>query len=378
MKIRNVIFVLSALAAASCVSQFTPEIITQNRFLTVNGLITDENRCYEIRLTYSRPLDETSAEEPARGAMVSVQDDRSNTWPFAEVKPGVYRSDSTQFRGTPGYTYTLRIQHKGKEYVSAPCLLRAAPPIDTLTHEIIDREINASGDKEQVVRVAVSSFDPASETHYFRWTFDETWELHLPFNQLTYYTAVCWTSDKSHEILIANTEALNEDRITDFTLTLFDNSSDRGQFKYSMLVHQHSVSHEEYEFWDKVKKVSETTGGLYDIIPAAVPGNVKSSSDPADLVLGYFSVSGVTSRRIFIRSPLVVPDLYHDKCVEDVIPRNPRLIGLGTEVWVLNEFETETGSVLWEITRNKACTDCALFASNVKPDYWDEGFRQYK
>ncbi|MRR23236.1 DUF4249 domain-containing protein [bacterium] len=378
MRIRIIISVLYALAAASCISQFTPEIVTQDRFLTVIGLITDENRRYEIKLTYSKPLDETSAEEPARGAIVSVLDDMGHSWAFTEVKPGVYRSDSTQFRGTPGHTYTLRIQHKGNEYQSAPCLLRAAPPIDTLTHEIIDREINASGDVEQFVRVALSSFDPASETHYFRWTFEETWELHLPFNQLTYYTAVCWTSDKSHGILIANTEALAEDRITDFTLTEFDNSSDRGQYKYSMLVHQHSVSPEEYEFWDNVKKVSENTGGLYDVIPAAVPGNVNSTSDPSDLVLGYFSVSGVTSKRIFIRSPLVVPDLYHDKCVEDVIPRNPGLIGLGTEVWVLNEFENEFGGVFWEITRNKSCTNCALFASNVKPDYWDEGFRQYK
>lgn len=378
MKIRYVIFALSVLAASSCVSQFTPEIVTQNKFLTVNGLITDENRRYEIRLTWSKPLDETSAEEPARGAAVSVHDDKGNTWTFAEVKPGIYRSDSTKFRGTPGYIYTLHIQHQGKEYESAPCLLRASPPIDTVTHEILDREINAAGDKEKVVRVAINSFDPLSETHYFRWTFEETWELHLPFNLLDYYTAVCWTSDKSHDILIANTEALDEDRISDFTLTLFDNSSDRGQYKYSMLVHQHSVSLEEYEFWDKVKKVSENTGGLYDVIPASVPGNVHSKTDPSDLVLGYFSVSGVTSKRIFIRSPLLVPDLYHDKCVEEVIPRNPGLIGLGTEIWAINQIADEFGNLYWEMTRNKACTNCALFASNVKPDYWDEGFRQYK
>lgn len=378
MKIRYFIFTLYALAAASCISQFTPEIVTQDRFLTVNGLITDENRRYEIKLTYSKPLDETSAEEPARGALVSVLDDMGNSWAFAEVKPGIYRSDSTQFRGTPGNTYTLRIQHKGNEYESAPCLLRAAPPIDTVTHEILDREINASGDKKKVVRVAVNSYDPGSQTHYFRWTFDETWELHLPFNLLDYYTAVCWTSDKSHEILIANTEALKEDRITDFTLTEFDNSSDRGQYKYSMLVHQHSVSSEEYEFWDKVKKVSENTGGLYDVIPAAVPGNVKSTSDPSDLVLGYFSVSGVTSKRIFIRSPLLVPDLYHDKCVEEVVARNSPIIGLGTEIWAINQIADEFGNLFWELTRNKACIDCAMFASNVKPDYWDEGFRQYK
>jgi hypothetical protein len=377
MKITKIILLLTVIYAASCVSQFTPDISTQEKYLTVHGLITDEFRRYEIKLTLSKPLDETSAEVPARGAAVTVSDNDGNIYLFTETSPGIYRSDSTLFKGIPCMTYKLMIQHDGKQYESSPCLLTAAPPIDTVTHEIYDREINASGETEKVVRVALSSHDPASETHYFRWTFEETWELHLPFNQLTYFTSVCWNSEKSHSILIANTEALSEDRVTDFTLTVFNNSTDRGQYKYSMLVHQHSINRQEYEFWDKVKKISENTGGLYDVIPASVQGNVQCTSDPSELVLGYFSVSGVSSRRIFIRSPLVVPDLYSGKCVEDIIPKNPSLPGLGREVWVLNEITSEAGSVMWEITRNISCTDCAYIASNIKPDYWDEGFRQY-
>jgi hypothetical protein len=373
---RQLIFLI-IITAASCVSQFTPDISTQEQYLTVQGLITDESACYEIRLTLSKPLDETSAEEPASGALVTVTDDGGGSWPFTEIRPGIYISDSVMFRGTPCRTYTLRISHEGKEYESSACLLRQAPPIDTLTHEIYDREINSSGETETVVRVALSSYDPASETHYFRWTFDETWELHLPFNQLDYYRAVCWTTDRSHKILIANTEALSEDRITDYTLTIFNNSTDRGQYKYSMLAHQYSVSREEYEFWDKVRKISENTGGLYDVIPASVPGNVKCISDPSELVLGYFSVSGVSEKRIFIRSPLIVPDLYHDRCVEEIVPRGSNIIGLGINIWILNEIMLDTGALVWELTRNQACTDCSMFASKIKPDYWDEGFRQY-
>lgn len=359
---------------ASCVSQFTPDIETQDRYLTVHGLITDANRRYEIKLTLSRPLDETAPESPARRAEVSVADDQGNIWQFTETKPGIYLSDSTLFRGVPGRSYTMLIKHEGKQYESAPCLLRPAAPVDTMIHEIYDREINASGDKERVVRVALSTLDPTPENHYFRWTFLETWEIRLTFNLLSYEQRVCWTSEESHTIMVANTEALSENRISDFALTIFNNSSDRGHNKYSMLVSQYAINREEYEFWDKVKRVSANTGGLYDVIPASVPGNVKCTSDPDDLVLGYFSVSGVSTRRIFIKSPLIAKDLYYDKCLYETAPANTPYPGLGLNAWAFHEFQIDEGPKIWAITMDIGCTDCARFASNVKPDYWDEGF----
>jgi hypothetical protein len=376
MKIIPIIYFIVSLLTVSCISKFTPEIDPQARYLTVTGLITDANRRYEIKLSLSRPLGETAPVVPAKGAEVSVLDDQGNVWSFKETKPGIYLSDSTLFTGVPGQIYTLQIEHEGKQYESDPCMLRAASPIDSLGYEIYDREINASGDKEKVVRVTLNTYDPAKDNHYFRWTFLETWELHMPFNLLTYQTTVCWTSEESHSILIANTEALSEDRVTDFTLTVFNNSTDRGQYKYSMLVSQYAINYEEYEFWDNLKKVSANTGGLYDVIPAAVPGNIKCISDPDDKVLGYFSVSGVSTRRVFIRRPLIVPDLYTDKCTYELIMPNSPYPGLGIRYWAIHEFVHPELGMRWIITQDIACSDCAYFASNVKPDYWDEGFRQ--
>jgi hypothetical protein len=374
---RKIIIIISAivfLSAASCISQFTPDIVTQDRYLTVDGLITDSDMRYQVKLTLSRPLEETAPEAPAKGASVSVVDGGGHSWQFTETKPGIYMSDSTLFRGVAGETYTLLIAHDGKQYESSPCLLRAAPPVDTLTHEIYDREINAAGDKETVVRVALHTVDPDGESHYFRWTFLETWEIRLTFNLLSYEKRVCWTSEESHAILVATTEALSEDRISDFTMTVFNNETDRGQNRYSMLVNQYSISREEYEFWDNVKRVSESTGGLYDVIPAAVPGNVKCISDPAELVLGYFSVSGISNKRIFIKNPLYVPDLYIDKCTYESVPAGIYFPGLGLNAWAIHEYSIDDGPLRWIITLDEGCTDCGYFASKVKPDYWDAGF----
>jgi hypothetical protein len=375
MKISRIIVLLLSAAAASCISQFTPDIVSQSDYLTVNGLVTDENRRYSIILGISHPLDETAAEKPAVKARVSVSDDLGNSYNFTEKSPGKYLSDSTVFTGQTGRSYVLAIEYNGKQYSSSLSALQPAPPIDSLGHEITDHEINSSGDTEKVTRVTLSTLDPAGRCHYFRWAFEETWEIHLPFNYLPREKRICWVSELSHNILIANTEALAEDRVTDLVLTTYNNSTDRGMYRYSMLVKQYSLSREEYEFWDKIKTMSQNTGGLYDVTPVSVTGNIQCVTDPEEVVLGFFSVSGVSYKRILIDDRLITPDHYTVKCVEDRVPANNSLPGLGTIYFVLNEYDDpDTGQKFWEITADKGCTDCASMGSNVKPDYWDEGF----
>ena len=283
--------------------------------------------------------------------------------------------NSTVFTGQAGKGYILNIEYNGKQYSSSLSTLQAVPPIDSLGHEVFDREINASGEMEKATRVILSTLDPAGRCHYFRWAFEETWEMNLPFNLLPREKRICWVTELSHNILIANTEALSEDRITNFTLTTFNNSTERGMYKYSMLVKQYSLSREEYEFWDKVRTMSQNTGGLYDVTPVSVTGNIQCITDPSEIVLGFFSVSGVSYKRIFIKKPLPFRDLYTDRCVEGYIPPNSSPPGLGTIYFVLSATSLpDSESPAWTITSNIGCTDCAYTGSNIKPDYWDEGF----
>src|SRR5665647_1492044 len=152
MKIGKIIILFLSSAASSCISQFTPEIVSQNDYLTVNGLVTDENRRYSIILGISHPLDETSADKPAVKARVSVSDDLGNSYNFTEKSPGKYISDSTVFTGQTGRSYVLNIEYNSKQYSSSLSALKPVPPIDSLGHEIFDREINVSGETEKANR----------------------------------------------------------------------------------------------------------------------------------------------------------------------------------------------------------------------------------
>jgi hypothetical protein len=81
-------------------------------------------------------------------------------------------------------------------------------------------------------------------------------------------------------------------------LKFISNLTDRLRVGYSILVDQYSLNEDEYLYWEKLQSITEQVGGLYDIIPSPVPSNVYCVDDPNEKVLGYFSVSANTSKRL--------------------------------------------------------------------------------
>ena len=123
----------------------------------------------------------------------------------------------------------------------------------------------------------------------------------LPYSVPPLRNKVCWISSNSNVINIKSTSVLEEDRISGYPLNFISNLTDRLRVKYSILVNQYSLNEDEYLYWEKFQNITEQVGGLYDIIPSSVPSNVYCLDDPNEKVLGYFSVSANSSKRIFIK-----------------------------------------------------------------------------
>ena len=136
---------------------------------------------------------------------------------------------------------------------------------------------------------------------------------------------------------------------------------------------QYSVSEDEFGYWKRLQNISEDVGGLYDLIPSSITGNVFCVEDPAQRVLGYFSVSAKSSKRVFISENFAgMPD-YYANCATDTIPDGTSIEGLGETVWVIIvhgwPFPPPYFTVL---TRNKACADCTVRGTNIEPLFWDD------
>lgn len=355
-----------ALLAGSCVSTFIPETDENTEAVVVDGLITDQPEADTIKLFTSTPLGSKAKPVPIERCDVSINDDLGNSYTLFETKPGIYITNPGEFCGTAGRKYTLRIipvdvSGKSYTYESVPMEMKPVPPIDTVWYE---KTLLSSGDQyhypEEGCNIYLNTHDPTNRCSYYRWDFTETWEMHIPYQVPN---RVCWISNRSGNIMIKDASVLTENLISRYQLNSLSNKTDRLNVKYSMLVNQYSLNEDEFIYWEKIQNVVEEAGGLYDITPVSIPGNIHCIEDPNVKVLGYFSVSAKASRRIFIEEDFTGrADLYRE-CPVDTVREGTEIPGF----WVIITLPLH--KVV--LTNNIQCYDCTSRGTNIKPSYWD-------
>lgn len=378
MKLTNCLIILSLLAlSAGCITQFIPDTDETEELLVVEGVITDEPGVNNtVRLSKSQPLGSFNAYEPVPGCLVRIEDDRGNIYTMHETIPGTYSTWPWEFQGEVGRTYTLHIDAGNTfdtryTYMSMPMEMKPVPPIDTIYYEKqVMPGSEGSSHPEEGCQVYLNTLDPEGSCKYYRWDFTETWEIYLPYDVTNNR---CWITEKSKSINIKSTSALTQDRIEQYPINFVTNETDRLNIKYSMEVNQYSVSEDEFGYWKRLQNISEDIGGLYDLIPSSITGNVSCVEDPAQRVLGYFSVSAKSSKRVFISENFAgMPD-YYANCATDTVSFSTEIQGLDESVWVIINHGWPFPPPYYRVlTTNKACADCTVRGTNIEPLFWDE------
>jgi hypothetical protein len=139
-----------------------------------------------------------------------------------------------------------------------------------------------------------------------------------------------------------------------------------------------------------LQNFSEHVGGLYDKIPASVPSNITCTDDPGEKVLGYFSVSARSSRRIFIKDNFAGLINLYTNCIDDTVFNGDSIPTLNITSWLIGagflhptiwEVDPISGlvhqvflpPVPYElITYKKSCADCTERGTKTEPDFWNE------
>ncbi len=365
-----------------CIDPFYPDIEEYENVLVVDGLITDENVAYQVRLSRTLHFDDID-KKPVPGAVVQVIDDLGNTYMFTEVTSGTYRSDPNEFVGRSGRKYKLLIETTdGNKYESAFEELKKIPDIDSIHWQYKEKPSIDPDNPVKGIEILVDTHDPENKTRYYSWNWYETWEFLTPYQKDT-LPSHCWKYDSSRVIQIGSTDHLTEDILQNYPLYYISGSTNRLARRYSVLVKQYSLTKEAFNYWSRIKETNENTGTLFDAIPTQVTGNITDLSNPDKPVLGYFQASAVTSRRIFIdRSELMVHKLYvsggFDYCESQMFtdtlgtPRPSYLGPVENEGWIIYYQEVSGNDINTYLTNSVACCDCSVSGSPVRPDFWTD------
>lgn len=353
-----------------CIVQFIPETSEDQDLLVVEGLITDQPGQNTIKLSKSLPLGGKSSAKPLRGGNVTITDDLGSNFRLNETVAGNYVTPP-YFHGMVGRSYTLHIKindaTRNLNYQSFPMEMKPVPQIDSIYYEkvtIIEKYVGSI--QAEGCQIYLNTHDPENSCKFYRWEYAETWEFRLPY---MVPNNTCWISSNSDKINIKSTASLAEDRIIRYPLNFVSNMTDRLKVKYSILVTQYSLNEDEYTYWEKLQNIAEQVGGLYDITPSSIPSNIWCVENPSDKVLGYFSVSASSSKRIFIKDRFLgIVDLYAN-CISDTVFGGGSIPDLNTYVWVIIDHQSPPDPYR-VLTQIKGCYDCSVRGTTTEPVYW--------
>ena len=380
----TILFTLICLLGYACIEPFDVKSISYDKLLVVEGHISNLNRPQQIKLSRTSTLNERVF-IPETEASVEVKGGSGEQFQFNEVSPGVYESAS--FAGNVGEGYTLSITtSNGRKYQSEKVILKDVPPIGKIQAEFVTTP-------QRGIQISIDTEDPLNKTHFYRWNYKETYEVHAPYPSNYWLppgmdSAVwrfdrvdqCWVSDSLQEILIRSTRGQTQDKVIAFPIRFIPEDSYILGVKYSMLVQQYSLSEQAYNYWENTKIFNETQGSLADVQPGTLISNIIGVTDPSETVLGYFDASAVAEQRVFFnykdfKDAGFEPPEFRSWCL-DIAP----IYVVVTEIGPFMETHGEDYAIwdaigFWptgqlELFPTKCC-DCRDVGTNIKPDFWE-------
>lgn len=353
----------------------SPYKVPPTGYLVVEGYISG-NTPTQFMLSRSIPLPGNSGLPTETGAKVQVEGSDNSLRPLPETSSGVYRDS---FALNPQAQYRLRIQTaNGENYLSEYVPFKNTPPIDSISWT----------NGPNGVIIYANTHDPANNTHYYQWNWDQTYEYHsAAYSAFEYNRAAdnvfirpdsdqvyrCWLSSSSASLLVGSSTKLAQDVISLYPLKMIPPDDVQLSVLYSILVRQYALTEDGYNFLTLMHKNTESLGTIFDAQPSQITGNVHSLSHPAEQVIGWVSAGTVQQQRMYI-SRGDVPSNYLFMCPlpDTLLPAKSDLLkNFGFEFTPIYG-DYGIGGLIGYYSNYSTCIDCRESGGggNKKPFYW--------
>jgi hypothetical protein len=380
-------WLLMAFLLTGCVERYYPE--EDDVFagtLVVSGHLTDIPGVQTIRISRSDRLLYPQY-MPETNCWVEVENDLGETIVFPEEAPGDYSANLLPEFLVTGTSYKLRIvTFNGVEYESEYTRLGPSTEVDSVYYRVETGYSAESGEIVEGLRFYMDyEIDPVASP-FMRWEVIETYEYHNPDYDFFIYDVdrvvkpvpdeildrTCWITLHINEIYTQDVGNVSSDLYKEKPLHFVSTETQRLKYGYSLLVRQLTMEEAAFRYWDELKKNSQEAGGIYVRQPSFTPSNICNCEDPEEKVLGYFSVSGASEKRIFTGKveELSIPDrIFCFPTFEP--PRLRRLFSSDLPIFLAEAEWPLTGEIVFgEVSRR--CVDCRLHRGSAgePPEFW--------
>lgn len=392
----RITMVILALIFYGCVEPFEPKTIDFESALVIEATITNEIGVQQVNLSRSFSLNSEGLESES-DATVRVIDELGNEQVFQESEPGVYLSVNN-FGAMPNMNYTLLVNtSEGGSYASDSVRLTAVTQLDDLYAERIITDRGEDG-----IGIFIDSFDPTGSSQNYRYEYEETYKIIAPnwkpldlvpssepgCNVITvprsFDEQICFATDFSNTNILTNTNNLTEDRVDRFLVRFVNRNNYILSHRYSILVRQFVQSNETYTFFETLNGFSGSESLLSETQPGFLIGNVSSTENAEEKVLGYFDVASVNEKRIFFDYQDFFSGEELPPYAVDCTVNSPPISRGAPPVCVLRpQVEAKIVKYFGEngtpgpgegpfFVVARACGDCTALGGTKVPDFWIE------
>ncbi len=418
---------LISLFLNGCIEPFEAETKGFEGILVVDAKLTDELKQQKVNLSRARPF-EVDSVIAERNALVKMTSSSGNSYAFQEVSPGLYESLDA-FAASQGKSYQMEVvTADGNTFLSEEVTTPKPAEIQELRAE---RMLKDDGDEG--IGIMLNSQNLASNNAFIRYEYEEDYKIIAPdWSPLEFdivsddlcdivvgqdfgfvvelkpnenNNRVCYGHIESTDILLADSEKLTSNSVSDYRLRFVSKNNFTITHRYSILVKQVSLNQNAYSYYENLDSFSSNDDVFASIQPGFLEGNI-SAGDGISKVVGFFEVSSVRSERLFfnytdffpnenrplypinctISSPALIPPGAHCSTaggVSDGTLGSPLIDGIRAGLYVyytenpitperIEENEGRLGGLGPYFTKPKPCGDCTVLGSNIKPDFWVE------
>lgn len=352
--------------------------------MVIEGNISTACEPQFIRISQS-----TSTEQPLfmpmENCRVIVFDNDGNFVELIEEpeQPGSYTSLFDNNFLQIGKQYKLQVETPdGRSYESHYETLYDCPPVDSIYYERLKIETSDPAVFRDGLQFYLDFEASAYFGKYYRIIVEESYEYHSTWPKKDYIetwrtiigpydysTYVCYQNEKLDDIFTLSTAALESNAYKRMKLNYVSNKTQRLMYNYSLLVRQLSLSENAFHYWENIRKNNSEAADLFTLQPSMARGNLYNVNDSNEVVLGYFSVSAESTRRIVYDQSESFDFSEVIYCtpivIELIIPETPRPLYL-----VEGVYDNGRPVRAWAPSE---CFDCTLLGGVLeKPDYFKE------
>ena len=404
---RYIIIIVSfTLFALSCISPFEPKYKGESDLLVVDGSIIKGLKKQVISISSA-----SSISEPGyitiTNCQVKVVDDCGNEFVFHEESQGRYVAtiDDALLNYNSQYKLVFSTP-SGEKYESDYQKLLKTAPVDSIywsRENHYNQQVNDYSDEGLQFYADLDAPDDASR--YYKWQIEETWEVLAAFKISGIYDGnrvrmsdvlsdslyYCWKTKPALGFYTSSTSNLSHNIIKKIPLNFTLGREDKLIVEYCITVKEFALNKDAYDYWHQKEVDLYESGQIYTKQPAQIKSNISNTNNPDEKVLGFFWVSSISEKHLFLKNPWGIRASEANPCHNASIIANK--VGEELEnallklilslrnipkppVYIYFACDPFGGDCYYNVALTNDCIDCRLIPgpikpTNHKPDFWE-------